>query len=78
MDEERANQRLKAEEEALMNAGKKRKRIILQTNCTKRRLLIYIIIAILDLTYQTSRCGCDSSICAESDDVLRFDLSCWS
>ncbi|TIA86921.1 hypothetical protein E3P81_04111 [Wallemia ichthyophaga] len=29
MDEERANQRLKAEEEALMNAGKKRKRIIL-------------------------------------------------
>ncbi|TIB97034.1 hypothetical protein E3Q18_02824 [Wallemia mellicola] len=29
MDEERANQRLKADEEALMNAGKKRKRIII-------------------------------------------------
>lgn len=29
MDEDRANQRLKAEEEALMNAGKKRKRIII-------------------------------------------------
>ncbi|TIA92554.1 hypothetical protein E3P99_00542 [Wallemia hederae] len=29
MDEERANQRLKAEEEALMNAGKKRKRVII-------------------------------------------------